>query len=372
MEETKRNNPAGIVAGVLFTLVSLYSLRAVISAIQHIQYRGGVLSLLINGLMLAGFIVVAVSLFIKKSKIAAAGFAAIAAVYLYYMISSLIEWKTFYVDNLLYAAGYVLAACIAFGLLKKAWFAPGCILFVSFMLDIVSLYRSLDLYSLRYFFDYFDRFISLYDLLEILVGFLAVVAVLLACLWLAKPELAPKKAAPVAAAGSNGSTSYVNEEEGYCSLVKHILLLLFTFGIWQYIWIYKTTAYLNRVKDEEPRNPTTKLLLCMFVPFYVIYWTYKSAQRVDKLSKEKGLQSDLTVLCLILEFIIGIIPPILLQNQINTIATTKKIPETAETGEEPVPVSSSADELKKYKELLDSGVITQEEFDEKKKQLLNL
>ena len=33
---------------------------------------------------------------------------------------------------------------------------------------------------------------------------------------------------------------------------------------------------------------------------------------------------------------------------------------------------SAADELKKFKELLDSGVITQEEFDAKKKQLLNL
>ena len=33
---------------------------------------------------------------------------------------------------------------------------------------------------------------------------------------------------------------------------------------------------------------------------------------------------------------------------------------------------SSADELKKYKALLDDGVITQEEFDAKKKQLLNL
>lgn len=33
---------------------------------------------------------------------------------------------------------------------------------------------------------------------------------------------------------------------------------------------------------------------------------------------------------------------------------------------------SSADELKKYKELLDMGVITQEEFDAKKKQLLGL
>ena len=33
---------------------------------------------------------------------------------------------------------------------------------------------------------------------------------------------------------------------------------------------------------------------------------------------------------------------------------------------------SSADEIKKYKELLDAGIITQEEFDAKKKQLLGL
>lgn len=34
--------------------------------------------------------------------------------------------------------------------------------------------------------------------------------------------------------------------------------------------------------------------------------------------------------------------------------------------------ASHADEIKKYKDLLDSGAITQEEFDEKKKQLLDL
>ena len=34
--------------------------------------------------------------------------------------------------------------------------------------------------------------------------------------------------------------------------------------------------------------------------------------------------------------------------------------------------ASHADELKKYKELLDSGVISQEEFEAKKKQLLGL
>lgn len=38
----------------------------------------------------------------------------------------------------------------------------------------------------------------------------------------------------------------------------------------------------------------------------------------------------------------------------------------------PVAATSNADELKKYKELLDSGIISQEEFDAKKKQLLGL
>lgn len=33
---------------------------------------------------------------------------------------------------------------------------------------------------------------------------------------------------------------------------------------------------------------------------------------------------------------------------------------------------STADEIKKYKDLLDEGIISQEEFDAKKKQLLNL
>lgn len=37
-----------------------------------------------------------------------------------------------------------------------------------------------------------------------------------------------------------------------------------------------------------------------------------------------------------------------------------------------IPAKSNADELKKFKELLDGGIITQEEFDAKKKQLLNL
>ena len=38
----------------------------------------------------------------------------------------------------------------------------------------------------------------------------------------------------------------------------------------------------------------------------------------------------------------------------------------------PTPQISAAEEIKKFKELLDSGIITQEEFDAKKKQLLGI
>lgn len=53
----------------------------------------------------------------------------------------------------------------------------------------------------------------------------------------------------------------------------------------------------------------------------------------------------------------------------------KKVDEAKKQKNAPVVVTgavSSADELKKFKELLDMGIITQEEFDAKKKQLLGL
>ena len=110
-------------------------------------------------------------------------------------------------------------------------------------------------------------------------------------------------------------------QNGCIDIVMHAILLLVTCGIWHFIWIYKTTSYLNIVEGEEQRNPLNKLLLCIFVPFYTIYWTYKSAQRIDKLANSKNIPSDLSKVCLILAIFLGIIPPILMQLKINEIAT---------------------------------------------------
>ena len=55
----------------------------------------------------------------------------------------------------------------------------------------------------------------------------------------------------------------------------------------------------------------------------------------------------------------------------NCLVERQNKPASTTTIKQEIP-QSAADELKKYKDLLDSGVITQEEFDAKKKQLLGL
>lgn len=172
-------------------------------------------------------------------------------------------------------------------------------------------------------------------------------------------------------------------DSGYFDLAMHVILLLITCGIWQYIWIYRTTKYLNNCPGEEDRDPTYKLLLCMFIPFYYIYWTYKSAQRVDKLSAEKGIPCDIATLCLILSIFIGIVPPILIQMKMNALCEAPKAaapqPQAFEPAqpvqEAPKAIESNVDvaeEIRKFKELLDSGAITEEEYEVKKKQLLDM
>ena len=55
---------------------------------------------------------------------------------------------------------------------------------------------------------------------------------------------------------------------------------------------------------------------------------------------------------------------------IDSIIANNSVSET--TVNQEIPQNTSIDELKKYKDLLDSGILTQEEFDAKKKQLLGL
>ncbi|MDO4517133.1 MAG: SHOCT domain-containing protein [Bacillota bacterium] len=154
-------------------------------------------------------------------------------------------------------------------------------------------------------------------------------------------------------------------------MLKHVLLLIFTFSVWYFIWNYRTTRYLNQVEEEPPRTPVNQLLLCLFVPFYHIYWSYKSAQRLDRLADSRGVLSDLQVLCLVLAFFVPILPPVLMQEKMNRLSgrleTTGEAPRATPSTDEEL-----ADRLRTYKSLLDDGLITQEDYDAKKAQILGL
>lgn len=245
---------------------------------------------------------------------------------------------------------------------KKFWFVPAGIQAISFLWLLLRVLLSGSLF---------------YSLFGLLGSLLSLGVYLALALWLVHPEGAPddlleqvsSTVSSTAAAVTADAGAAATDKDAYFDLVIHVLLLLFTCSIWMYIWIYKTTRYLNNVPGEEYRNPTTKLLLCLFVPFYAIYWTYKSAQRIDKLAASRGVSSDIANLCLILAIFVGIIPPILMQAKLNEIVGSKEsAPATAPAS----PAQDVPEQLKKYKELMDSGIITQEEFDAKKKQLLDL
>jgi hypothetical protein len=175
------------------------------------------------------------------------------------------------------------------------------------------------------------------------------------------------------------SAGVLDYNEAYCDIVKHILLSLLTCGVWLFIWIYKTTKALNKAPDSEQYDPTKKLLLCMFVPLYIIYWIYKHGIKIDKLNAFAGRSERNATLFLILGIFIPIVAVILMQDNINKlcvevtpVATSTTVVTESTKQSKVSDEKHTIDTLKEYKELLDMGVITQEEYDAKKKQLLDL
>lgn len=237
----------------------------------------------------------------------------------------------------------LIAVIIGMGVMKefkalaeKIWFVPSAIYVASILASILVqvLYVKNDTYVIDIsFYNWYSFTDVLYDLL-VSVGIAAVILFLIKgkaseLNWTASPAAGMSPGATyTAGANANGnydagvqySVQNGNNPAGFYSLVTHGLLLIFTFGIWEFIWIYRTTQLLNCVQDEPPRNPTTKLLLCIFVPFYIIYWVYKHAKYIDSLAASKGVPSDLATLCLIMMFLVPIVPPVLMQDKINNIA----------------------------------------------------
>ena len=343
---------------------------------------------------------IAVGLFLDKIPfpVAGAGFGGLAIVFFVNMISSIrssaafmhnedyryysFQTKFYYISQpitkICFMLGFLAAAAViflvAFGNegMKKTAKKLAVIPFVLLLIACIAETLANALTTSSYF------PVILRNLIQLAISVLILIGTKCAIDAYVCPEGKPKKAV------TRADGTVAEAGDGYIGMAKHVLLLLFTFGVWLYIWIWRATQYTNRAPGEEERNPTKKMLLCMFVPFYSIFWTYKTAQRIDAIAKTRGMSSEIATPCLVLAIFVSFVPPILMQDKINAIALKESAPTEAPvqpTVPEAEPVSAAPaqtiadgipEELEKYKRLLDNGVITQEEFDAKKKQLLGL
>ena len=113
-------------------------------------------------------------------------------------------------------------------------------------------------------------------------------------------------------------------DEMYVGMVGHILLSIFTLGIYNCIWTYKTTENLNCLNNEI-QSGAKKLLLCIFVPFYRLYWYYNQSKRLEGLMKAKDENaSEFAIVTLILAIFVPVVAAsAFLQVKINEYAKKK-------------------------------------------------
>lgn len=239
-------------------------------------------------------------------------------------------------------------------IMKKLWFIPVIILavFTVAQLIVYAAYLPLYLNPLP---------LLLGGLNSVLYNILSIFAFWGLGLWIASDYEAyePMK--------SGECDEYINDfSNAHFNLAGHILLLLL-FGIWQYFWVYRTTKHLNADRSEEYRSPSKKLLLYIFVPFYSIYWVYMSCQRIDNLAKQRGLTSGISTLCVIFSVFMPFVAWIVMQSRINKICKISPIDVKSYCNNE----KNDFEKLREYKSLLDDGIITQEDFDRKKQEIMN-
>lgn len=321
-----------LAAGALFAVLSVVWLVRIFRVLVPMLELVGLIPEMFNGiqyffLMFAAPLLAAVAMCLRKPALARAAFIAVAASLLINLVNGAINRSIAvlgYPASLALIAGYVLMALAARTPRGRPnlvlSFLPAALVLLGRVLYLVP-FTDLDL---GYLLSYLDEIAAL-----ALAGFAFTETA-------ARPFAAPGGFAPQSAFGQRpgyappgGAPNFapgaapgapVLPREAYCGMAKHVLLLLFTFLIWYFIWIYRTTKHLNALRDEPPRNPTAKLLLCMFVPFYAVYWAYKSGQRADRLAAQRGIPSNISAACLVCAIFIPFVMAIILQNKINAIA----------------------------------------------------
>lgn len=225
-------------------------------------------------------------------------------------------------------------------------------------------------------------------------------------------ELPNSNKASDAAVGGNAAVQQpVNVQPAaantpFAELLNHknialcILLSVVTCGIYGLVWQYAIMKKI-RLLNQDTSSVAGEFLCFVFVPFYSFYWYYTRAAKLEQGARNYGVQvNNNGVLYLLLAvFGVSLVNVCLIQNDLNTVAnrlngtaTTPNIGTQAAnefnaayadlTGkaasgdfhgpkaEEKTEQEDVMEQLQKLSELHDKGILTDEEFQAKKEELL--
>ena len=137
-----------------------------------------------------------------------------------------------------------------------------------------------------------------------------------------QPRPGAAQAAPGTQTSGQARTTVPGEKDYSIGIVLFIVLCIVTFGIYVFIWIYRVSEYLGKVLGREQFSPGVEVVLCLFVPFYIIYWVYKQSKALDEAHRMRGNygNTDLSIVSLLLTiFGLGIVAYALMQDQVNKL-----------------------------------------------------
>lgn len=191
------------------------------------------------------------------------------------------------------------------------------------------------------------------------------------------------------------ANAYESAELFTGSIGKMIVLTIITFCIYGLVWQYRLTRNM-RIVAREDRRCTGEFLLQLFVPFYMLYWYHKRARTFAEGVRQDGWYAeDRSTLYVILGLIgLGIVNICLMQDDCNKLAagtlarldqsaaasasvyaaTSAAGPAPATAATKSAPAGGDPEDvmqlIKDLARLHEQGILTDEEFEQKKAQLL--
>ena len=182
------------------------------------------------------------------------------------------------------------------------------------------------------------------------------------------------------------------------SIATAIILSLVTCGIYGIVWNYSMMKKI-RLLNGDNSSVAGELLCFIFVPFYAFYWYYTRAERLAEGSAAYGLHIPNNGILYLLLSIFGlpIVSTCLMQNDLNTVADilnggspspnagTQATAEfhsafsdvtgagrtTASRADNGSQTSAAMEQLEKLAGLHKQGILTDEEFEAKKAEILS-